>query len=168
MPKITLPIGDKELILETGTMAKQANGAVLATFEGSSVLATVCCSENAVEGLDYVPLQVEYNEKYYAAGKIPGGFLKREGRPKDKEILVSRLIDRPMRPLFYKEFSRDIQVIPTVISADQINPPDTVAMIASAAAVAVSDIPFNGPVGSVRILFLLMMLFVVNPTFSAD
>ena len=146
-------------------MAKQANGAVLATFEGSSVLATVCCSENEIEGLDYVPLQVEYNEKYYAAGKIPGGFLKREGRPKDKEILVSRLIDRPMRPLFYKEFSRDIQVIPTVISADQINPPDTVAMIASAAAVAVSDIPFDGPVGSVRIC-CIDGEFVVNPTFK--
>lgn len=165
MPKITIPIGDKELILETGTMAKQANGAVLATFEGSSVLATVCCSENAVEGLDYVPLQVEYNEKYYAAGKIPGGFLKREGRPKDKEILVSRLIDRPLRPLFYKEFSRDIQLIPTVLSADQVNPPDTVAMIASAAAVTISDIPFNGPVGSVRICFI-DDAFVVNPTFQ--
>ena len=165
MPKITIPIGEKELILETGKMAKQANGAVLATFEGSSVLATVCCSENEIEGLDYVPLQVEYNEKYYAAGKIPGGFLKREGRPKDKEILVSRLIDRPMRPLFYKEFSRDIQVIPTVISADQINPPDTVAMIASAAAVAVSDIPFDGPVGSVRICYIDGE-FIVNPTFK--
>ena len=165
MPKITIPIGEKELILETGKMAKQANGAVLATFEGSSVLATVCCSENEIEGLDYVPLQVEYNEKYYAAGKIPGGFLKREGRPKDKEILVSRLIDRPMRPLFHKEFSRDIQVIPTVISADQINPPDTVAMIASAAAVAVSDIPFDGPVGSVRIC-CVNDEFIVNPTFD--
>ncbi len=165
MPKITIPIGEKELILETGKMAKQANGAVLATFEGSSVLATVCCSENEIEGLDYVPLQVEYNEKYYAAGKIPGGFLKREGRPKDKEILVSRLIDRPMRPLFHKEFSRDIQVIPTVISADQINPPDTVAMIASAAAVAVSDIPFEGPVGSVRIC-CIDDEFIVNPTFE--
>ncbi len=165
MPKITIPIGEKELILETGKMAKQANGAVLATFEGSSVLATVCCSENEIEGLDYVPLQVEYNEKYYAAGKIPGGFLKREGKPKDKEILVSRLIDRPMRPLFHKEFSRDIQVIPTVISADQINPPDTVAMIASAAAVAVSDIPFEGPVGSVRIC-CINDEFIVNPTFD--
>ena len=165
MPRITIPIGEKELILETGKMAKQANGAVLATFEGSSVLATVCCSENEIEGLDYVPLQVEYNEKYYAAGKIPGGFLKREGRPKDKEILVSRLIDRPMRPLFHKEFSRDIQVIPTVISADQINPPDTVAMIASAAAVAVSDIPFDGPVGSVRIC-CINDEYIVNPTFE--
>ncbi len=165
MPKITIPIGEKELILETGKMAKQANGAVLATFEGSSVLATVCCSENEIEGLDYVPLQVEYNEKYYAAGKIPGGFLKREGRPKDKEILVSRLIDRPMRPLFHKEFSRDIQIIPTVISADQINPPDTVAMIASSAAVAVSDIPFEGPVGSVRICYINDS-FVINPTYQ--
>ena len=107
MPDIKIKIGEKELILETGKVAKQASGAVMATCEGSTVLATVCYSENEIEGLDYVPLQVEYNEKYYAAGKIPGGFLKREGRPKDKEILVSRLIDRPMRPLFTRS-SREI------------------------------------------------------------
>lgn len=165
MPKITIPIGDKELVLETGKVAKQASGAVMATYEGSTVLATVCYSESEIEGLDYVPLQVEYNEKYYAAGKIPGGFLKREGKPKDKEILVSRLIDRPMRPLFYKEFKRDIQIIPTVLSADQINPPDIIAMIAASAAVVVSDIPFNGPVGSVRICYINNE-FVINPTFQ--
>ncbi|HRY81798.1 MAG TPA: polyribonucleotide nucleotidyltransferase, partial [Spirochaetia bacterium] len=95
--------GDK-LILETGHMAKQANGAVFAKFGGSAVIATACCASSATEGLDFVPLTVEYNEKYYAAGKIPGGFIKRETRPKDKEILVSRLIDRPMRPLFDKAF----------------------------------------------------------------
>ncbi|MDX9800616.1 MAG: polyribonucleotide nucleotidyltransferase [Spirochaetia bacterium] len=165
MPKITIPIGKKELIIETGKVAKQASGSVMATFEGSAVLATVCYSENEIDGLDYVPLQVEYNEKYYAAGKIPGGFLKREGRPKDKEILVSRLIDRPMRPLFYKEFKRDIQIVPTVLSSDQINPPDIVAMIAASAAVVVSDIPFNGPVGSVRMCYLNEE-FIVNPTFQ--
>lgn len=165
MPKITIPIGEKELILETGKVAKQAAGAVMATYEGSTVLATVCFSEDEIEGLDYVPLQVEYNEKYYAAGKIPGGFLKREGKPKDKEILVSRLIDRPMRPLFYKEFKRDIQIVPTVLSSDQINPPDIVAMIAASAAVVISDIPFNGPAASVRMCYINEK-FVVNPTFQ--
>ncbi len=165
MPKITIPIGEKELIIETGKVAKQASGSVMATFEGSTVLATVCFSENEIDGLDYVPLQVEYNEKYYAAGKIPGGFMKREGRPKDKEILVSRLIDRPMRPLFHKEFKRDIQIVPTVLSTDQVNPPDIIAMIAASAAVVISDIPFEGPVGSVRICFINDE-FIINPTFS--
>src|SRR6056297_3524294 len=148
---ISIQIGDNDLVLETGRMAKQANGAVFATYGGSAVLASVCCGNKPVEGLDYVPLQVEYNEKYYAAGKIPGGFLKREGRPKDKEILVSRLIDRPMRPLFSKDFKREIQLVPTVISADQINPPDVVAMVASSAAVTISDIPFSGPVAALRV-----------------
>ncbi|MCL2705303.1 MAG: polyribonucleotide nucleotidyltransferase [Spirochaetaceae bacterium] len=165
MPKITIPIGNKELVLETGKVAKQASGAVMATYEGSAVLATVCYSENEIDGLDYVPLQVEYNEKYYAAGKIPGGFLKREGKAKDKEILVSRLIDRPMRPLFHKEFRRDIQVVPTVLSADQINPPDIIAIVAASAAVVVSDIPFDGPIGAVRICYINNE-FVINPTFK--
>jgi polyribonucleotide nucleotidyltransferase len=162
---VTIPMGNGELILETGKMAKQANGAVFARYEGSAVLATVCCSDKPVEGLDYVPLQVEYNEKYYAAGKIPGGFLKREGRPKDKEILVCRLIDRPMRPLFHKAFKRDIQVVPTVVSADQVNPPDIIAMVAASAAVVISDIPFEGPVGAVRISSVDGEL-IVNPTFD--
>ncbi|HUZ18521.1 MAG TPA: polyribonucleotide nucleotidyltransferase [Spirochaetia bacterium] len=163
--KVSLRVGQQELILETGKMAKQANGAVFATYAGSAVLATVCCSDKEVEGLDYVPLQVEYNEKYYAAGKIPGGFLKREGRPKDREILVSRLIDRPMRPLFDKRFAREIQVVPTTISTDQMNPPDVIAMIASSAAVAISDIPFAGPVGAVRVASVGGEL-IVNPTFE--
>ena len=162
---VSIPMGDGELILETGKMAKQANGAVFARYQGSAVLATVCCSDKPVEGLDYVPLQVEYNEKYYTAGKIPGGFLKREGRPKDKEILVCRLIDRPMRPLFHKSFKRDIQVVPTVVSADQINPPDIIAMVAASAAVVISDIPFEGPVGAVRIASVDGEL-IVNPTFD--
>ncbi len=162
---ISVKIGEEELILETGRMAKQANGAVFATYGGSSVLATACCGRSEIDGLDYVPLQVEYNEKYYAAGKIPGGFLKREGRPKDKEILVCRLIDRPMRPLFDKAFRRDIQVVPTVISTDQIHTPDIVAMVAASAAVTISDIPFDGPVGAVRV-GLCDGEYVVNPTFQ--
>ena len=163
--KVSVRIGDTELTLETGRMAKQANGAVFATYGGTAVLSTVCCSDKDVEELDYVPLSVEYNEKYYAAGKIPGGFLKREGRPRDKEILVSRLIDRPMRPLFSKKFKREIQIVPTTISADQINPPDVVAIIASSAAVVISDIPFDGPVGAVRVCAVGDQL-VVNPTYD--
>src|SRR6056297_3188744 len=150
METVSMTIGDSELVLETGKMAKQANGAVLARLGGTTVLATAC-ADQIVEGLAFVALMVEYNEKFYAAGKIPGGFIKREGRPKDKEILVSRLIDRPIRPLFSKAFKRDIQVVPTVISADQINPPDVVAMVASSAAVTISDIPFSGPVAALRV-----------------
>ena len=121
---VELKVGAETLTLQTGRLAKQANGAVYAQYAGSAVLATVCCSAKEIEGLDYVPLQVEYNEKAYASGKIPGSIFRREGRPRDREILVSRLIDRPMRPLFHKSFSRDIQVVPTVVSADQVNPPD--------------------------------------------
>ncbi len=165
MQTVTMNVGGTELVLETGRMAKQANGAVFAKYGGSAVLATVCCSAEPREGIDFVPLQVEYNEKYYAAGKIPGGFIKREGRPKDKEILVSRLIDRPMRPLFSKKFMREIQVVPTTISADQINPPDVVAMVAASAAVHISDIPFDGPIGAVRVASVDGEL-IVNPTFD--
>ncbi|MDR0320217.1 MAG: polyribonucleotide nucleotidyltransferase [Treponema sp.] len=165
MQKVTLNIAGKDLVLETGRIAKQANGSVFAQYAGSAVIATVCCSSEPVEGLDYVPLTVDYNDKYYAAGKIPGGFIKRESRPKDKEILVSRLIDRPMRPLFEKSFGREIQLIPTTLSTDQVNPPDILAIIAASAAVHISDIPFNGPVAGVRVCQVNGEL-VVNPTFE--
>lgn len=163
--RVSYKIGDQELILETGRLAKQANGAVYAQFGGSAVIATVCASGTAQEGLDFVPVTVDYNEKYYAAGKIPGGFIKREGRPKDKEILVSRLIDRPMRPLFEVAFGREIQIVPTCVSSDQINPPDILAVIASSAAVVISDIPFNGPVAGVRVAFVDGE-YVLNPTYA--
>ncbi len=163
--KISYRIGNDDLILETGRLAKQANGSIYAQYAGSAVIATVCASSSSQEGLDYVPLTVDYNEKYYAAGKIPGGFIKRESRPKDKEILVSRLIDRPMRPLFDKAFGRDIQIVPTTISSDMINPPDILAVIASSAAVTISDIPFNGPVAAARIAYLDGE-YVINPTFE--
>ncbi len=163
--RVSYRIGNEELILETGKLAKQANGSIYAQYAGSAVLATVCASGSSQEGLDYVPLTVDYNEKYYAAGKIPGGFIKRETRPKDKEILVSRLIDRPMRPLFDKAFGRDIQIVPTCISSDMVNPPDMLAVVASSAAVVISDIPFNGPVAGVRIAFIDGQ-YVVNPTFE--
>jgi polyribonucleotide nucleotidyltransferase len=165
MKSVRIKIGSGELVLETGKMAKQANGAVYAYYEGSAVLATVCSGRAPETPLDYVPLQVEYNEKYYAAGKIPGGFLKREGRPKDKEILVCRLIDRPMRPLFDKAFGREIQIVPTVVSSDMVNPPDIIAMIASSAAVTISDIPFNGPIAAVRVAYI-DGTYVINPTFQ--
>ena len=163
--KISVKIGDHDLTFETGRIAKQANGAVFATYEGCAVIATVCCGEAPTEALDYVPLSVEYNEKYYAAGKIPGGFLKRESKPKDKEILVSRLIDRPMRPLFDKAFGREIQVVPTVVSTDMMNTPDIVAINAASAAVTISDIPFNGPIAAVRVAYVDGK-YVVNPTFQ--
>lgn len=163
--RVSYKIGDQELILETGRLAKQANGAVYAQFGGSAVIATVCASGTAQEGLDFVPVTVDYNEKYYAAGKIPGGFIKREGRPKDKEILVSRLIDRPMRPLFEVSFGREIQIVPTCVSSDQVNPPDVLAVIASSAAVVISDIPFNGPVAGVRVAYVDGE-YVLNPTYA--
>ncbi|AFG37594.1 polyribonucleotide nucleotidyltransferase [Spirochaeta africana] len=162
--EVRVKVGQSELILETGRMAKQANGAVFARMEGTAVIATACCGSSIKEDLDFVPLSVEYNEKYYAAGKIPGGFLKREGRPKDKEVLVCRLIDRPMRPLFSKDFKREIQVVPTVISTDQINPPDVTAMCAASAAVTISDIPFEGPVAAVRVGYVNGE-YIINPTF---
>jgi len=158
-------IGEDDLILETGKIAKQANGSVLARYGGSVVLSTVCCSSETIEGLDYVPLMVDYNERYYSAGKIPGGFIKRETRPKDKEILVSRLIDRPMRPLFDKRFGRDIQIIPMTISTDQIHTPDILGMMSAFASVEVSDIPFNGPLAAIRIGSIANKL-IVNPTFQ--
>ncbi|MCQ2580498.1 MAG: polyribonucleotide nucleotidyltransferase [Treponemataceae bacterium] len=152
-------------MLETGRLAKQANGAVYAQFGGAAIIATACASGTAQEGLDFVPVTVDYNEKYYAAGKIPGGFVKREGRPKDKEILVSRLIDRPMRPLFDVAFGREIQIVPTCVSADQVNPPDILAVIASSAAVTISDIPFNGPVAACRVGYVNGE-YVINPTYE--
>ena len=163
--RVSYTLAGQELILETGRLAKQANGSVYAQFGGSAVIATACASSEAREGLDFVPVTVDYNEKYYAAGKIPGGFIKREGRPKDKEILVSRLIDRPMRPLFEVAFGREIQIVPTCISSDQVNPPDILAVIASSAAVVISDIPFNGPVAGVRVAYVDGQ-YVINPTYE--
>lgn len=163
--RVTYKIGDEDLILETGKIGKQANGCVYAQYAGTAVIATVCASHDAVEGMDYVPVTVDYNEKFYAAGKIPGGFVKREGRPKDKEILVSRLIDRPMRPLFEMSFGREIQIIPTCVSTDGVHTSDILAVIASSAAVTISDIPFNGPVAACRVAYLNGE-YIVNPTFQ--
>ena len=163
--RVTKKIGNGELILETGKIGKQANGCVYAQFGGTVVIATVCASSSVTEGMDFVPVTVDYNEKFYAAGKIPGGFVKREGRPKDKEILVSRLIDRPMRPLFEPSFGREIQIVPTCVSADGVNPPDILAVIAASAAVTISDIPFHGPVAGVRVAYIDGD-YVLNPTYE--
>ncbi len=162
--KVSYELRGEELTIETGKYAKQANGSVFVRHGGTVVMATVCASKEPNLALDYFPLQVNYGEKYYAAGKIPGGFIKREGRPRDKEILISRLIDRPIRPLFPTGFRNEVQVLPTAISADQINPPDILAMIAASAALTVSDIPYNGPIGAVRVGKIDDEL-IINPTF---
>ncbi len=163
--KSELSIGEGTMIFETGKIARQANGSTLVKYEGTEVLATACTSKTEAKGMDYLPLTVEYREKFYAAGKIPGGFFKREGRPSDKEILVSRLIDRPIRPLFPRSFRREIQVLVTTMSTDQINPPDILAMNGASLAVGLSDIPLLKLIGAVRI-GLIGNNYIINPTYN--
>jgi len=159
--KVELQLGDSSLIFETGKIAKQANGAALVSFEGSAILATACASRSENRSLDYLPLTVNYVEKFYAAGKIPGGFFKREGRPQEKEILVSRLIDRPLRPLFPKDFGREIQIIATTMSTDQINPPDVLAMNGASLAVGLSDIPMKKLVVRFGLVWLEILISLI-------
>jgi polyribonucleotide nucleotidyltransferase len=156
-------LGGRLLTLETGRLAKQADGAVLVRYGDSVVLATVTASKSAVEGQDFFPLTVDYRERAYAGGRIPGGFFKREGRPVEKEILTSRLIDRPLRPLFPKGFRNEIQLIALAIASDHENDPDILAMNGASAAVLVAGLPFLGPFGAVRI-GLLDGRLTVNPT----
>ena len=163
--RVERKIGKENLIIETGKMAKQANGAVCVQYGGTMVLVTAVCSNEIREGIDFFPLTVEYQEKTYAAGRIPGGYFKREGRPTEKEILTSRLIDRPIRPLFPKGFINDIQVVATVLSSDGQNDSDIPAMIGASCALVISDIPFMGPMGAVKI-GLVKGEFVINPTFK--
>jgi len=141
----------QEFYVEHGRIAKQANGAVLARVGDTSVLATAVMAEQAVEGVDFVPLTVEFQERFYAAGKIPGGFVKREGKPSEAAILSARTIDRPIRPLFPKHLRNEVQVVVTVLSADPTNPPDVVGVMAASLALNLSDIPFNGLVAAVRV-----------------
>src|ERR1700735_4440075 len=141
----------RKLVLETGKIARQADGAVLATYGGTTVLAAVVFEKKPKPGLDFFPLTVNYQEKAFAAGKIPGGFFKREGRPTEKEILTSRLIDRPVRPLFPEGFKDETQVIALVLSADTDNNPDVIGLVAGTAALYLSDIPFYAPVAAVRV-----------------
>ncbi len=154
--------GHDTLTLETGKIARQADAAVIATYGETSVLAAVVFEKKPKPGLDFFPLTVHYQEKYYAAGKIPGGFFKREARPSEKETLTSRLIDRPIRPLFIDGFRNETQVICTVLSYDMENDPDIVAMVAASAALTLSGVPFMGPIGAARVGFV-DGAYVLNP-----
>jgi polyribonucleotide nucleotidyltransferase len=161
--KTSLDVGGKTLTLETGRLAKQADGAVMITCEETTLLVTAVCSNEPRAGIDFLPLTVNYQEKAFAAGKIPGGFFRREGRPGEREVLVCRLIDRPLRPLFPKGMTHDIQIMPTVYSADMVNEPDIFGIVGASAALTISRIPFDGPVGAVRIGRVDGKL-IVNPT----
>src|SRR5467141_125475 len=154
--------GGRPLKLETGKIARQADGAVVATYGESKVLATLVAAKERREGVDFLPLTVDYQEKFYAAGRIPGGYFKREGRPTEKETLVSRLIDRPVRPLFAEGWRNETQVIVTTLSHDLENDPDVLAMIAASAALTLSGAPFMGPIGAARVGFINNE-YVLNP-----
>jgi len=156
-------IGDKEIIIETGKVAKLANGAVVVKYGGNAVLVSACMSEDLPEGVDFFPLTVNYIEKLYAAGKIPGGYIKREGKPSEKEILVSRLIDRPLRPLFPNNFFNEVQIIATTLSADQVYSTDILGIVGASAALSISPIPLLQPVGGVRVIYKDGG-FIVNPS----
>jgi len=157
--------GDHTVILETGEIARQATGAVMASMGDTVVLVTVVGAKEAVAGRDFFPLTVNYQERTYSAGKIPGGFFKREGRPSEKETLTSRLIDRPLRPLFPDGFTNEVQVIASVVSVDKEVDPDIPAIIGASAALAVSGIPFNGPIAAARVGYTDGD-FILNPTNS--
>lgn len=162
---LKVSFGANDLVFETGTLAKQANGSVTVQYGGTVVLVTACMSKEAREGQDFFPLTVEYQEKTYAAGRIPGGFFKREGRPSESEILTSRLIDRPIRPLFPKGLFNEIQIMAIVLSSDGENDPDVLAVTGASAALSISDIPFNGPLAACRV-GQIDGKFVLNPTYA--
>jgi polyribonucleotide nucleotidyltransferase len=165
MQKVEMALGPHTLSIETGRMAKQADGAVLVRLGDTVVLATACAQKEPRPGIDFLPLTVDYRENTYAAGKIPGGFFKREGRPNEKEILTSRMIDRPLRPLFPEGYGCETQVVGLLLSADLENDSDTLAIIGASTALYISDIPFESPVGAVRVGYWDGQ-FVVNPTSS--
>ena len=162
MHRVELDWGGRKLTLESGRIARQADGAVLATYGETTVIATVVAAKAPKEGVDFMPLTVNYQEKFFAAGRIPGGYFKREGRPTEKETLTSRLIDRPVRPLFAEGWRCDTQVIVTTLSHDLENDPDIVAMVAASAALTLSGVPFMGPVGATRVGFINNE-YVLNP-----
>ena len=155
--------GGRKLVLETGKIARQATGAVIARYGDTEVVATVCAAKEVKADQDFFPLTVNYQEKYYATGKIPGGFMKREGKPSEREILISRLIDRPIRPLFPDAFKNEVQIVCTVLSHDQTTDSDIVSMIAASAALAVSGIPFLGPIGAAKVGYKNGE-YILNPT----
>src|SRR3712207_1024707 len=164
--RLEIPIGERSMVLETGRLAKQAGGAVTVRLGDTMVLSTATRSEAPRPGATFLPLSVDVEERMSSAGKIPGGFIKREGRPSERAILTARLTDRPLRPLFPKCYHYEIQVIGTVFGADQETPYDTVSMVGASAALALSDIPFDGPIGAVRVARTLDGEFVLNPTYS--
>src|SRR5450631_3737961 len=159
----TFQWGQHSVTLETGEIARQSGGAVIVNIEDTVVLATVVAAKNPKPGQDFFPLTVDYIEKTYAAGKIPGGFFKREGRPSEKETLTSRLIDRPIRPLFPDGYYNEVQIVCTVMSSNNEVDSDIPAMIGTSAALAVSGIPFNGPIGAARVGYVDGQ-YVLNPT----
>jgi len=163
--KMEISLDGRPLIIETGELAKQANGAVTVRCGDTMVLVTVVSSKEPLEGVDFFPLVVDIEEKMYAAGKIPGGFIKREGRPSEKSILNARLVDRPIRPSFPKDFRYEIQIIATVLSVDLENPPDVLALIGASVALTLSDIPFDNPIAGVRV-GNVNDEWVINPTFQ--
>ncbi|HEY0176978.1 MAG TPA: polyribonucleotide nucleotidyltransferase, partial [Pedobacter sp.] len=164
--KKTFDLGDGRTIeIETGKLAKQADGAVVVRMGDTMLLATVVSTVGAKSGVDFLPLSVDYQEKYAAAGRIPGGFLRREARLSDYEVLISRLVDRALRPMFPEDYHSDTQVMITLISSDKNIMPDSLAGLAASAAIAVSDIPFNGPISEVRVAKIDGQL-VINPYVS--
>jgi len=165
MPSFQTEIGGRVLSIETGKFAGQANGAVTVSYGETVVLVTACMGRNPRPDVDFLPLTVDYEERLYAAGKIPGSFFRREGRPGEEAILAARLTDRPLRPLFPKGLRHDVQIVVTVLSADQENEPEILSIIGASAALGISDIPFDGPVGATRVGYIDGE-FILNPTFS--
>ena len=161
----TVRVGDKQILLETGKVAKQAHGSVWVRLGDSIVLVTAVSAAEKKEGIDFFPLTVDYQEKLFAAGKIPGSFFRREGRPTEKETLTSRIVDRSCRPLFAEGYSNETQIIATVVSFDQENDTDVLALTGASAALQCSDIPFNGPIAGVRVGRVGGQL-VANPTIA--
>jgi polyribonucleotide nucleotidyltransferase len=164
--RLEIPVGERSIVLETGKLARQAGGAVTANLGDTTVLSTATRSQNPRPGATFLPLSVDIEERMSSAGKIPGGFIKREGRPSERAILTSRLTDRPLRPLFPKNYHYEIQVVGTVLVADQDTPYDTVSMVGASAALALSDLPFDGPIGAVRVGRSLDGEFILNPTYD--
>jgi polyribonucleotide nucleotidyltransferase len=164
---MSMELGGRTLTIETGRLAKQANGSALLRYGDTMVLVAATGSTEPREGIDFFPLTVDYEERLYAVGKIPGGFIKREGRPSEKAILSCRLIDRPIRPLFPKGYRNDVHIVATVLSVDQDSPPDVVAMIGASIALSISNIPFEGPIAGVTV-GLINGEFMINPTVSED
>ena len=164
--RLDIPVGERSIVLETGKLAKQASGSVTARLGDTMILSTATRSQAPRPGATFLPLSVDIEERMSSAGKIPGGFIKREGRPSERAILTSRLTDRPLRPLFPKNYHYEIQVIGTVLVADQAIPYDTVSMVGASAALTLSDLPFDGPIGAVRVGRSLDGEFILNPTYA--